>query len=83
MNIRENIWRWGEGSKANSSGIQAGYGAAIELRGFREQEERKRNSGLAHHQSKHTGWPHCEEGQYFFCCKRLPFRIIRRLHFRK
>lgn len=44
MNIRENIWRWGEGSKANSSGIQAGYGAAIELRGFREQEERKRNS---------------------------------------
>lgn len=31
-------------SKANSSGIQAGYEAAIEPRGFREQEERKRNS---------------------------------------
>ena len=34
----------GGGSKANSSGIQAGYEDAIEEGGFREQEERKRNS---------------------------------------
>ena len=39
MKIRKNIWRSVE-SKANSSGIQAGYEAAIELRGSMEQEER-------------------------------------------
>jgi len=44
MKIRKEYLAGGGGGKGNSSGIQAGYDAAIGPRGFREKEERKRNS---------------------------------------